>query len=224
MEISLENYPAISPEAEVAPGAKFKLRVRVCRGAVIGNEVSLGENNYIGPGVHISGEVVCGENLHVDDDVTILGPVEIGDDVWIAHGAVVGAEPAPGAIEPYKTTIGNRALIGKEAILCRGIRLGDYTYVRARTHLYGDLPSQGMVYGDPGVLQAFLCMCGSPITLRRKDKVVSYSRCSQCGKETSVANADMKKIGHILMTGGRAGAKLHLGYILHNFDYAANMG
>ncbi|MCL5995607.1 MAG: hypothetical protein M1546_06065 [Chloroflexi bacterium] len=217
------TYPSIAPDAEVAPEARIEPGARVCSCSSIGGQVSLGISVFVGRNVHISGEVNIGPNVHIDDDVDICGPANIAADVWIGRETSIGFSSVPGAAEPVVTRIGERALIGKGSVLEGGVCLGEFSFVRQRAHLYGDLPAHGMAYGDPAVLHAFHCPCGAVLPVTQRSGIVLTLTCPRCGTALRLTAAEMEKNGHILLPDGQVGAKLSLGFMPAFWDFGANL-
>jgi UDP-2-acetamido-3-amino-2,3-dideoxy-glucuronate N-acetyltransferase len=188
--------------------------------------VRLANSVFVGRNVHISGEVNIGPNVHIDDDVSIYGPADIAADVWIGRETSVscqGASGAPVAAQAVRTRIGERALIGKGCVLEAGICLGEFSFVRQRAHLYGDLPAHGMAYGDPAVLHNFLCSCGAVLSLKQRNGIIITLICPRCGLGLRITEAEMQQNGHILLPGGQVGARLSLGSMPMSWEFSANL-
>ena len=191
--------------------------------------VSLANSVFVGRNVHISGEVNVGPNVHIEDDVEIRGPADIAADVWIGRETSIGfhgapaAPAAPVAAEPVRTRIGERTLIGKGCVLEGGICLGEFSFVRQRAHLYGDLPAHGMAYGDPAVLHNFLCPCGAVFAIKQRSGNLLTLTCPRCGTELRITATEMQKNDHILLPGGQVGAQLSLGFMPAFWDFGANL-
>jgi UDP-2-acetamido-3-amino-2,3-dideoxy-glucuronate N-acetyltransferase len=232
MSHPFETYPAIAPDATVAPEARIEPGARICSRASIGGQVRLANSVFVGRNVHISGEVSIGPNVHIEDDVEIRGPADIAADLGIGRETSIGAHRAPGATvgpgapgtaEPAQTRIGERALIGKGCVLEAGICLGEFSFVRQRAHLYGDLPAHGMAYGDPAVLHNFLCSCGAVLLLKQRSGIILTLTCPRCATELRITATEMQKNGHILLPDGQVGAQLSLGFLPAFWDFGANL-
>ena len=109
--------PKIHPSAVLAPGA-----------VVIG-QVTIEADCFIGPNAVLRGDIepiVVRRGSNVQDNCTVHtergSPVSIGPDASIGHGAVV-----------HGATIGERALVGMNAVVLNGAVVGDRCVVGALT-------------------------------------------------------------------------------------------
>lgn len=140
--------PTIHPTAVIAPGA-----------ILIGN-VTVEAECFIGPNAVLRGDidpivVRCGSN--VQDNCTVHtengSPVSIGPNASVGHGAVV-----------HGATIGERALVGMNAVVLNGATVGDHAIVGALTlvpdgfavppkTLAVGIPCRLLKQGDAGVAE-----------------------------------------------------------------------
>jgi UDP-3-O-[3-hydroxymyristoyl] glucosamine N-acyltransferase len=114
----VQEFFVKKPEASIHPSAVVE------KGALIGNNVS------IGPHCHISSESVIGDNTIIQANVTLLNKVTLGTNCYIEPGTVLGGEgfgyeydedgvpihfPHTGDI-----VIGNNVCIGSNTCIDRG--------------------------------------------------------------------------------------------------------
>jgi phenylacetic acid degradation protein len=109
--------PSIHPTSVLAPGA-----------VVIG-QVTIEEGCFIGPNAVLRGDIepiLIRSGSNVQDNCTVHtekgSPVSIGPDASIGHGAVV-----------HGATIGERALVGMNAVVLNGAKVGERSVVGALT-------------------------------------------------------------------------------------------
>jgi phenylacetic acid degradation protein len=131
--------PTIHPTAVLAPGA-----------IVIG-QVTIEADCFIGPNAVLRGDIdpiVIRRGSNVQDNCTIHtengSPVSIGPDASIGHGAVV-----------HGATIGERALVGMNAVVLNGAKVGERAVVGALTLVPNNfvVPPRTLAVGAPCVLK-----------------------------------------------------------------------
>src|SRR5687767_12601511 len=131
--------PVIHPSAVLAPGA-----------VVIG-QVTIEADCFIGPNAVLRGDIdpiVVRRGSNVQDNCTVHtergSPVSIGPDASIGHGAVV-----------HGATIGERALVGMNAVVLNGAKVGDRAVVGALTLVPNNfvVPPGTLAVGAPCVLK-----------------------------------------------------------------------
>jgi phenylacetic acid degradation protein len=127
--------PVIHPSAVLAPGA-----------VVIG-QVTIEADCYIGPNAVLRGDIdaiVVRRGSNVQDNCTVHtengSPVSIGPDASIGHGAVV-----------HGATIGERALVGMNAVVLNGAKVGERAIVGALTLVPDgfEVPPRTLAVGIP---------------------------------------------------------------------------
>jgi len=131
--------PTIHPSAVLAPGA-----------VVIG-QVTIEADCFIGPNAVLRGDIepiVVRRGSNVHDNCTVHtekgSPVSIGPDASIGHGAVV-----------HGATIGERALVGMNAVVLNGAVVGERAVVGALTLVPNNfkVPPSTLAVGSPCVLK-----------------------------------------------------------------------
>lgn len=133
--------------------------------ALVGDQVSVGENVTIHPYTVINGDIEIGDGCEIGPFSTIIGWVKIGAKTRIYPGAVIGSEPqdltydgTPGLIEigekcvlregttvhtPVHGDRGEKTIIGDGVYLMVGshiahnAKVGNYTIIANSTHLAG---------------------------------------------------------------------------------------
>lgn len=127
--------PTIDPSAVLAPGA-----------VVIG-QVTIEADCFIGPNAVLRGDIepiLIRRGSNVQDNCTVHtergSPVSIGPDASIGHGAVV-----------HGATIGERALVGMNAVVLNGAIVGERSVVGALTLVPNgfSVPPRSLAVGIP---------------------------------------------------------------------------
>ena len=142
------GIPVIHPTAVLAPGA------------VVVGQVTIEADCFIGPNAVVRGDlepIIIRHGSNIQDNCTVHtergSPVAIGPDASVGHGAVV-----------HGATIGERALIGMNAVVLNGAIVGDRAVVGALTlvpnnfhvpagSLAVGVPCQIKKQGDPAIAQ-----------------------------------------------------------------------
>lgn len=99
--------------------------------AIIGSNVSLGDENSIGPGVTIESGVRFGRRNRIFQGTFIGTGTELGDDNEIHMNAVIGHTPQDLAYknEDTETKIGNKNVIREFVTIHRGTKAGTSTVI-----------------------------------------------------------------------------------------------
>jgi acetyltransferase-like isoleucine patch superfamily enzyme len=110
--------------------------------ALIIGDVNVGKNTWIGPNVILDGS---GGGLHIGENCTICAGAQI-----YTHDTVKWA--LSGGEKPYEyasTRIGNHCFIGPNAVIAKGITIGDRVAVGALSFVNRDVPSDCSALGNP---------------------------------------------------------------------------
>src|ERR1700747_1232064 len=107
------RVPTIADDVFIAPGAMIIGDVTIHEGASIWyNAVVRGD----------TAPIVIGRRTNIQDNCTLHvdagAPLTIGDDCTVGHGAVV-----------HGATVGNRVLVGMQAVVLSHARVGDDTII-----------------------------------------------------------------------------------------------
>lgn len=131
--------PTIHPSAVLAPGA-----------VVIG-QVTIEADCFIGPNAVLRGDIepiVVRRGSNIQDNCTVHtekgSPVSIGPDASVGHGAVV-----------HGATIGERALVGMNAVVLNDAKVGERAVVGALTLVPNgfEVPPGALAVGVPCTLK-----------------------------------------------------------------------
>jgi carbonic anhydrase/acetyltransferase-like protein (isoleucine patch superfamily) len=136
--------PRIHPSVFLAPTA------------VVVGDVTIGAESSVWFGAVIRGDnpthpVVIGERTSVQENCVIhvghWGPTIVGDDVTVGHGAKFEC-----------CTIGDRTVIGMNAVILQNARIGSECLIAASTVVLegAEIPDRSVVAGVPGKIKKTL--------------------------------------------------------------------
>lgn len=157
----------------IGKDAKIWHYSHILKGSSLGERVNIGQNVVIGPNVQV------GNNVKIQNNVSVYEGVVLEDDVFCGPSCVFTNVVNPRSAIPrkneFKTTLVKKgATIGANATILCGITIGEYAFIGAGAVATKDVPDHGLVYGNPAVLQGWMCECGC--------RMDDDKRCGQCGK------------------------------------------
>jgi acetyltransferase-like isoleucine patch superfamily enzyme len=103
--------------------------------------VSVGKNCWIGPNVVLDGS----GGLSIGDHVDISAGVQIYTHSTVRRALSGGTEP----IDHAPTRIGSRVYIGPQAVIEKGVSIGDNVIIGAMSLVNRDIPAGSKVWGIP---------------------------------------------------------------------------
>jgi tetrahydrodipicolinate N-acetyltransferase len=123
------------------------IHARIEPGAIIRDQVEIGNNAVIMMGASINIGAVIGEGTMIDMNAVVGGRGTIGKNCHIGAGAVVA-----GVIEPPSATpviIEDDVVVGANAVILEGVRVGKGSVVAAGAIVIEDVPENVVVAGTP---------------------------------------------------------------------------
>ena len=123
------------------------IRARIEPGALIRDNVTIGDNAVIMMGAIINIGAVVGEGTMIDMGAVLGGRAIVGKHCHVGAGAVLA-----GVIEPASATpvvIEDDVLIGANAVVIEGVRVGRGAVVAAGAVVIEDVPEDTVVAGCP---------------------------------------------------------------------------
>jgi acetyltransferase-like isoleucine patch superfamily enzyme len=105
-------------------------------------EVSVGENTWIGPNVILDGS---GSGLSIGSHCAISAGAQIYTHHTVRRTVTMGKEPT----EYSPTRIGDGVYIGPNAIVAKGVSIGDSSVIGAMSLVNSDVPSMKIAWGCP---------------------------------------------------------------------------
>lgn len=125
----------------------LNIEARIEPGSIIRDKVSIGKNAVIMMGAVINIGAEIGEGTMVDMNAVVGARGQLGKRVHLGAGAVVA-----GVLEPPSKTpciIEDDVLIGANAVILEGVRVGKGSVVAAGSVVVEDVPSGVVVAGTP---------------------------------------------------------------------------
>jgi acetyltransferase-like isoleucine patch superfamily enzyme len=190
----------IHPLAVVDEGAKIGDGTRIWHFAHVRGTATIGKGCNIGKDVYIDANVVIGDNVKIQNGVSVYHGVTIEDDVFCGPHMTFTNDLYPRAFsdswEVVKTLVKRGASIGAHATIVCNTTLGEYCMVGSGAVVTRDVPTHGLVVGNPARLVGFVCECGEPLSeeVSKTEESITM-RCSKCDAQVELSRSDFKKKG-----------------------------
>ena len=123
------------------------IKARIEPGAIIRDMVEIGDNAVIMMGAIINIGAVIGEGTMIDMGAVLGGRAIVGKNCHIGAGTVLA-----GVVEPASATpviIEDDVLIGADAVVIEGVKVGKGSVVAAGSVVINDVPQNVVVGGVP---------------------------------------------------------------------------
>lgn len=124
------------------------VNARIEPGAIIREQVSIGDGAVIMMGAIINIGAVIGSGTMIDMGAVLGGRATVGKNCHVGAGAVLA-----GVIEPASATpviLEDNVLIGANAVVIEGVHIGKGAVVAAGAVVIDDVPDGAVVAGVPG--------------------------------------------------------------------------
>lgn len=126
---------------------KKNINARIEPGAVIREQVEIGDRAVIMMGAIINIGAVIGEGSMIDMGAVLGGRATVGKNCHIGAGAVLAGVIEPASAQPVK--IGDGTLVGANAVVIEGVQVGKNCVVAAGAVVIDDVPDNMVVAGCP---------------------------------------------------------------------------
>lgn len=123
------------------------INARIEPGAVIREMVGIGDNAIIMMGAVINIGASIGSGTMIDMGVVIGGRVKVGNMCHIGAGSVLAGVIEPPSAQPV--VVEDDVLIGANAVVLEGVRIGKGSVVAAGAVVVEDVPEYTVVAGTP---------------------------------------------------------------------------
>ena len=149
----------------VDKGAQIGADTKIWHFCHVMGSVKIGERCNIGQNVFVAADVTIGNNVKIQNNVSLYTGVVVQDDVFLGPSMVLTNVINPRSHvsrkDEYKTTLIKKgATVGANATIVCGTTLGQYCFIGAGAVVTRSVPDFGLVYGNPGRVQGWMCQCG----------------------------------------------------------------
>ena len=175
----------IHPSSVIDQGAKIGNGTKIWHFSHVMGESTIGENCTLGQNVFVAAGVEIGNNVKIQNNVSVYAGVILEDDVFLGPSMVftnvINPRSHVNRRDQYqKTLVKQGGTIGANATIVCGITLGEYAFIGAGAVVTRDVPAYGLVYGNPGQLQGWMCSCGERLIF--SDQIdEKRAACESCG-------------------------------------------
>ena len=125
----------------------YETIARIEPGAIIRDQVSIGNNAVIMMGAIINIGAVIGENTMIDMGAVLGGRATVGKNCHIGAGAVLAGVIEPASAKPVIVEDG--VLVGANAVIVEGVHIGKDAVVAAGAVVLEDVAAETVVGGIP---------------------------------------------------------------------------
>jgi UDP-2-acetamido-3-amino-2,3-dideoxy-glucuronate N-acetyltransferase len=180
MDFFVHESSYVDEGAQIGAGTKIWHFCHVMDSAKIGERCNIGQN------VFVAADVTIGNNVKIQNNVSLYTGVVVEDDVFLGPSMVLTNVINPRSHisrkDEYKSTLIKRgATIGANATIVCGVTLGQYCFIGAGTVVTRNVPDYGLVYGNPGRIQGWMCQCGIRLEFELLDGQ-EQAVCPECGE------------------------------------------
>jgi acetyltransferase-like isoleucine patch superfamily enzyme len=142
----------------------------------------IGSNCNINCHVFIENDVVVGDNVTVKPGVQLWDGVRLENNVFIGPNVTFTNDILPRS-KCYpdvflKTIVQKGASIGANATIIAGITIGRYALIGAGSVVTKSIPDHTLWYGNPAKFRAYICKCGHKFS-----NGVTCNKCGSCFDE-----------------------------------------
>lgn len=123
------------------------INARIEPGAIIRDQVEIGDGAVIMMGAMINIGAVVGEGTMIDMNAVLGGRATVGKNCHIGAGAVLAGVIEPPSAKPV--IVEDNVVIGANAVLLEGVTVGEGSVVAAGAVVTEDVPPNTVVAGTP---------------------------------------------------------------------------
>jgi UDP-2-acetamido-3-amino-2,3-dideoxy-glucuronate N-acetyltransferase len=180
MDFFVHASSYVDEGAQIGTGTKIWHFCHVMGSAKIGERCNLGQNVFVGT------DVIIGNNVKIQNNVSLYTGVTVEDDVFLGPSMVLTNVINPRSHvsrkDEYKPTlIKQGATVGANATIVCGVTLGRYCFIGAGAVVTRSVPDYGLVYGNPGRVQGWMCQCGVRLEFESLG-AGEQAICPECGE------------------------------------------
>lgn len=182
MKKYFEHVNAIVETTNVGVETKIWAFVHILPGAVIGKGVTICDHCFIENDVVIGNDVTIKSGVYMWDGITVEDRVFIGPSVVFVNDLLPRSKNR--AYLRKSVLLKEGCSIGAGSVILGGIVVGKHAMVGAGTVVVKDVPDFGLVYGHPGILKGYVCVCAKKMHFSDKSTVFMC----ECGRNYTFEN------------------------------------
>ncbi len=146
---TIGNNCHIRPGTVIYELVELGNNVETGHNVMIREEAKVGNNVVIGTLSVIEGHVTIGNNVRIESGVFIPVNTYIGNNVFLGPYVVITNDKYPLSSKLKGATIEDGAIVGANAVLIAGVRVGEGAVIAAGSVVTKDVPPKSVVAGVP---------------------------------------------------------------------------
>lgn len=188
MSVFIHPSAIVDEGCTIADDVKIWHFCHILPGCEIGEGCNIGQNCVIFP------KVKLGRNVKVQNNVSIYEGVICEDDVFLGPSMVFtnvyNPRSAVNRKNEYRTTMVRKgATIGANATIVCGVELGAYCFIGAGAVVTKDVPSYGLVVGNPARHIGWMSEYGQRLSFNEQ----GLARCQESDEEYVLEDGRVSK-------------------------------
>ncbi len=125
-----------------------EINARIEPGAIIREQVEIGDNAVIMMGAVINIGAIVGSGTMIDMGAILGGRATVGKNCHVGAGAVLAGVVEPASAKPV--VLEDNVLVGANAVVIEGVHVGKNAVIAAGCVVIEDVPDGAVVAGVPG--------------------------------------------------------------------------
>ena len=164
MKNKIHPTAIIDDGAQIGVGTSIWHWVHVCGGAIIGKEVSLGQNVFVGNNVSI------GDRCKIQNNVSVYDNVHLEEGVFCGPSMVFTNVHNPRSLIDRKneyrdTLVKQGATLGANCTVLCGITIGEFAFIGAGAFVNKNVPAYALMVGVPAKQVGWMSEFGEQLDL-----------------------------------------------------------
>jgi UDP-3-O-[3-hydroxymyristoyl] glucosamine N-acyltransferase len=140
----------IDSGVQIRPGSDIGAEVTIEAGSFLGAETRVGSGSYLGPHCVIAGYCEIQDHVFLCSDVNVCRNARLQSHCQLMPGVKMLDDFCPPTqLDPRGPDIGQCAVIGVNAVIWSGVRIGRHALIAAGSIVKDDVPDYMLVRGAP---------------------------------------------------------------------------
>ena len=175
----------IDPPVSIGRGTKIWHYCHIMQHARIGSDCVIGQNVFVSTHSKIGNRVRLQNNVSVYDGITLEDDVFCGPSVVFTNDTYprINLNKPPQERTYQPTLVKRGATLGANSTIVCGITIGEFAFIGAGSVVSKNVPAHALVYGNPAILYAWVCLCGVKVD-------PSADKCNSCHVSISSLRID----------------------------------